>query len=134
MLKNSVSTKKLHQILFEYRLINLYVYWCSCSNMLCASRCYSGGSVYEIWGPFRDSHGGTGVTSAGAVPVPQLPKLQEKVANSMFFCWSFCCKSLNCLSDRLLVCHGHPLWSWLRPKLFRGHFWNYYGMSCMCLC
>ncbi|GJU06814.1 argonaute 4-like protein [Tanacetum coccineum] len=32
------------------------------------------------------SHGGTGVTSAGAVPVPQLPKLQEGVCNSMFFC------------------------------------------------
>ncbi|KAK1406302.1 hypothetical protein QVD17_41595 [Tagetes erecta] len=32
------------------------------------------------------SHGGTGVTSAGAVPVPQLPKLQENVCNSMFFC------------------------------------------------
>ncbi|KAF5816156.1 putative ribonuclease H superfamily [Helianthus annuus] len=30
------------------------------------------------------SHGGTGVTSAGAVPVPQLPKLQENVCNSMF--------------------------------------------------
>ncbi|KAM0058620.1 putative post-transcriptional gene silencing PAZ-Argonaute family [Helianthus debilis subsp. tardiflorus] len=32
------------------------------------------------------SHGGTGVTSAGAVPVPQLPRLQENVCNSMFFC------------------------------------------------
>ncbi|GKB71205.1 argonaute 4-like protein [Tanacetum coccineum] len=32
------------------------------------------------------SVGGTGVTSAGAVPVPQLPKLQEKVTSSMFFC------------------------------------------------
>jgi len=32
------------------------------------------------------SHGGTGLTSAGAVPVPQLPKLQENVCNSMFFC------------------------------------------------
>ncbi|OIW13413.1 hypothetical protein TanjilG_19765 [Lupinus angustifolius] len=30
------------------------------------------------------SHGG--LTAAGAVPVPQLPKLQENVANSMFFC------------------------------------------------
>ncbi|XP_038901423.1 protein argonaute 4-like [Benincasa hispida] len=27
-----------------------------------------------------------GLTSAGAVPVPQLPRLQEKVCNSMFFC------------------------------------------------
>lgn len=27
-----------------------------------------------------------GLTSAGAVPVPQLPKLQENVCNSMFFC------------------------------------------------
>ncbi|KAI7754377.1 hypothetical protein M8C21_025609, partial [Ambrosia artemisiifolia] len=32
------------------------------------------------------SHGGTGVTSAAAVPVQQLPKLQENVCNSMFFC------------------------------------------------
>lgn len=31
------------------------------------------------------SHGG--LTSAGAVPVPQLPKLQDNVCNSMFFCW-----------------------------------------------
>ncbi|XP_057480232.1 protein argonaute 4-like [Actinidia eriantha] len=30
------------------------------------------------------SHGG--LTSAGAVPVPQMPKLQESVCNSMFFC------------------------------------------------
>jgi eukaryotic translation initiation factor 2C len=30
------------------------------------------------------SHGG--LTSAGAVPVPQLPRLKENVANSMFFC------------------------------------------------
>ncbi|PSR86728.1 Protein argonaute like [Actinidia chinensis var. chinensis] len=30
------------------------------------------------------SHGG--LTSAGAVPVPQMPKLQENVCNSMFFC------------------------------------------------
>ncbi|XP_061341119.1 protein argonaute 4-like [Gastrolobium bilobum] len=30
------------------------------------------------------SHGG--LSAAGAVPVPQLPKLQEKVCNSMFFC------------------------------------------------
>ncbi|KAE9614906.1 putative post-transcriptional gene silencing PAZ-Argonaute family [Lupinus albus] len=30
------------------------------------------------------SHGG--LTAAGAVPVPQLPKLEEKVCNSMFFC------------------------------------------------
>ncbi|KDO66358.1 hypothetical protein CISIN_1g0024492mg, partial [Citrus sinensis] len=27
-----------------------------------------------------------GMTSAGPVPVPQLPRLQEKVCNSMFFC------------------------------------------------
>ncbi|CAL0307497.1 unnamed protein product [Lupinus luteus] len=30
------------------------------------------------------SHGG--LTAAGALPVPQLPKLEEKVCNSMFFC------------------------------------------------
>ncbi|CAJ2651952.1 unnamed protein product [Trifolium pratense] len=30
------------------------------------------------------SHGG--LSAAGAVPVPQLPKLQDNVANSMFFC------------------------------------------------
>ncbi|KAL1348006.1 hypothetical protein HN51_024011 [Arachis hypogaea] len=30
------------------------------------------------------SHGG--LTAAGAVPVPQLPKLQDSVCNSMFFC------------------------------------------------
>ncbi|EEF34625.1 protein argonaute 4 isoform X1 [Ricinus communis] len=30
------------------------------------------------------SHGG--VTSAGAVPVPQMPKLSDKVSSSMFFC------------------------------------------------
>ncbi|TQE00109.1 hypothetical protein C1H46_014286 [Malus baccata] len=30
------------------------------------------------------SHGG--LTSAGAVPVPQLPRLKENVSNSMFFC------------------------------------------------
>ncbi|KAJ7960428.1 Protein argonaute like [Quillaja saponaria] len=30
------------------------------------------------------SHGG--ITSAGAVPVPQLPKLDDKVCSSMFFC------------------------------------------------
>lgn len=28
-----------------------------------------------------------GLTSAGPVAVPQLPRLQEKVCNSMFFCW-----------------------------------------------
>ncbi|MCI09622.1 protein argonaute 4-like, partial [Trifolium medium] len=30
------------------------------------------------------SHGG--LSAAGAVPVPQLPKLQDNVCNSMFFC------------------------------------------------
>lgn len=30
------------------------------------------------------SHGG--LSSAGTVPVPQVPKLQENVRNSMFFC------------------------------------------------
>ncbi|KAK2971923.1 hypothetical protein RJ640_011704 [Escallonia rubra] len=32
------------------------------------------------------SSGHGGVTSAGAVPVPQLPRLQENVSSSMFFC------------------------------------------------
>lgn len=39
---------------------------------------------FEDMSETSSSHGG--VTSAGAVPVPQLPKLQEKVCNSMFFC------------------------------------------------
>lgn len=30
------------------------------------------------------SHGGH--TSAGSIPVPELPRLHEKVSNSMFFC------------------------------------------------
>ncbi|KAI3756681.1 hypothetical protein L1987_56503 [Smallanthus sonchifolius] len=41
---------------------------------------------FEDHSETSSSHGGTGVTSAGAVPVPQLPKLQENVCNSMFFC------------------------------------------------
>ncbi|XP_071732448.1 protein argonaute 4-like [Rutidosis leptorrhynchoides] len=41
---------------------------------------------FEEHSETSSSHGGTGVTSAGAVPVPQLPKLQENVCNSMFFC------------------------------------------------
>ncbi|CAI9277601.1 unnamed protein product [Lactuca saligna] len=41
---------------------------------------------FEDHSETSSSHGGTGVTSAGAVAVPQLPKLQEAVANSMFFC------------------------------------------------
>lgn len=39
---------------------------------------------FEDMSETSSSHGG--VTSAGAVPVPQLPKLQERVCNSMFFC------------------------------------------------
>ncbi|OAY58827.1 protein argonaute 4 [Manihot esculenta] len=39
---------------------------------------------FEDTSETSSSHGG--VTSAGAVPVPQLPRLQEKVCNSMFFC------------------------------------------------
>ncbi|PKI40289.1 protein argonaute 4-like [Punica granatum] len=39
---------------------------------------------FEDTSETSSSHGG--VTSKGAVPVPQLPKLQEKVCNSMFFC------------------------------------------------
>ncbi|OAY23969.1 protein argonaute 4 isoform X1 [Manihot esculenta] len=39
---------------------------------------------FEDTSETSSSHGG--VTSAGAVPVPQLPKLQDKVCNSMFFC------------------------------------------------
>ncbi|KVH87597.1 Argonaute/Dicer protein, PAZ [Cynara cardunculus var. scolymus] len=41
---------------------------------------------YEDHSETSSSHGGTGVTSAGAVPFVQLPKLQENVCNSMFFC------------------------------------------------
>ncbi|KAJ9537594.1 hypothetical protein OSB04_030327 [Centaurea solstitialis] len=41
---------------------------------------------YEDHSETSSSHGGTGVTSAGAVPFVQLPKLQENVASSMFFC------------------------------------------------
>lgn len=39
---------------------------------------------FEELSETSSSHGG--VTSAGAVPVPQLPRLQENVCNSMFFC------------------------------------------------
>ncbi|KAB1226561.1 Protein argonaute 4 [Morella rubra] len=39
---------------------------------------------FEDMSETSSSHGG--VTSAGAVPVPQLPRLDEKVCNSMFFC------------------------------------------------
>ncbi|KAI7983451.1 Protein argonaute 4 [Camellia lanceoleosa] len=39
---------------------------------------------FEDMSETSSSHGG--VTSAGAVPVPQLPRLQENVCNSMFFC------------------------------------------------
>ncbi|KAK9280647.1 hypothetical protein L1049_014343 [Liquidambar formosana] len=39
---------------------------------------------FEDMSETSSSHGG--LTSAGAVPVPQLPKLQENVCNSMFFC------------------------------------------------
>lgn len=39
---------------------------------------------FEDTSETSSSHGG--LTSAGAVPVPQLPRLQEKVSNSMFFC------------------------------------------------
>ncbi|KAL6979305.1 Protein argonaute-4 [Sarracenia purpurea var. burkii] len=39
---------------------------------------------FEDTSETSSSHGG--VTSAGAVPVPQMPKLQENVCNSMFFC------------------------------------------------
>ncbi|CAL5434090.1 unnamed protein product [Camellia sinensis] len=39
---------------------------------------------FEDQSETSSSHGG--MTSAGAVPVPQLPKLKENVCNSMFFC------------------------------------------------
>ncbi|CAK9165711.1 unnamed protein product [Ilex paraguariensis] len=39
---------------------------------------------FEDMSDTSSSHGG--MTSAGAVPVPQLPKLQDNVCNSMFFC------------------------------------------------
>lgn len=41
---------------------------------------------FEDTSETSSSHGGSGVTSAGAVPVPQLPKLQDAVSSSMFFC------------------------------------------------
>nr|ACZ04920.1 argonaute 4-like protein [Pelargonium x hortorum] len=40
---------------------------------------------FEDTSETSSSHGG-GVTTAGPVPVAQLPRLQEKVAHSMFFC------------------------------------------------
>lgn len=43
---------------------------------------------FEDLSETSSSHGG--LTSAGAVPVPQLPRLQENVCNSMFFCWGLC--------------------------------------------
>ncbi|KAF5447285.1 hypothetical protein F2P56_032850 [Juglans regia] len=39
---------------------------------------------FEDMSETSSSHGG--LTSVGAVPVPQLPRLQENVCNSMFFC------------------------------------------------
>ncbi|KAA8550054.1 hypothetical protein F0562_001738 [Nyssa sinensis] len=39
---------------------------------------------FEDMSETSSSHGG--MTSAGAIPVPQLPRLQENVCNSMFFC------------------------------------------------
>ncbi|XP_010520483.1 PREDICTED: protein argonaute 4-like [Tarenaya hassleriana] len=41
---------------------------------------------FEDTSESSSSHGGGGVTTVGAVPVPQLPKLKDNVASSMFFC------------------------------------------------
>ncbi|KAF6146444.1 hypothetical protein GIB67_037744 [Kingdonia uniflora] len=41
---------------------------------------------FEDLAPSESSSGHGGVTSAGGVPVPELPKLHDKVCSSMFFC------------------------------------------------
>lgn len=42
---------------------------------------------FEDMSETSSSHGGT--THSGGPPVPQLPKLQDNVSNSMFFVWSW---------------------------------------------
>lgn len=70
-----------------------YVYQRSTTAIsVVAPVCYAHLAATQIgqWLKFEDisetssSHGG--VTSAGSVPVPQLPRLQENVSSSMFFC------------------------------------------------
>ncbi|XP_021776500.1 protein argonaute 4B-like [Chenopodium quinoa] len=70
-----------------------YVYQRSTTAIsVVAPVCYAHLAATQMsqWMKFEDtsetssSHGG--VTSAGSVPVPQLPRLQEGVASSMFFC------------------------------------------------
>ncbi|GAB4859272.1 Protein argonaute-4 [Ancistrocladus abbreviatus] len=70
-----------------------YVYQRSTTAIsVVAPVCYAHLAATQIgqWMKFEDasetssSHGG--VTAAAAIPVPQLPRLQENVCNSMFFC------------------------------------------------
>ncbi|GMG98835.1 hypothetical protein Nepgr_000675 [Nepenthes gracilis] len=70
-----------------------YVYQRSTTAIsVVAPVCYAHLAATQVgqWMKFEDasetssSHGG--VTTAGAIPVPQLPRLQENVCNSMFFC------------------------------------------------
>lgn len=70
-----------------------YVYQRSTTAIsVVAPVCYAHLAATQVgqWMKFEDvsdttsSHGG--VTSAGSVPVPQLPRLQENVSSSMFFC------------------------------------------------
>ncbi|GAB2275489.1 Protein argonaute-4 [Dionaea muscipula] len=63
-----------------------------CSMGTVAPVCYAHLAATQIgqWVKFEDtsetlsSHGG--VTAAGVVAVPQLPKLKDEICNSMFFC------------------------------------------------
>ncbi|GMH12548.1 hypothetical protein Nepgr_014389 [Nepenthes gracilis] len=70
-----------------------YVYQRSTTAIsVVAPVCYAHLAATQIgqWMKFEEasetssSHGG--MTAAGAIPVPQLPRLQESVSNSMFFC------------------------------------------------
>lgn len=70
-----------------------YVYQRSTTAIsIVAPVCYAHLAATQMtqWMKFEDtsdttsSHGG--VTSAGSVPVPQLPRLQDNVSSSMFFC------------------------------------------------
>uniref|UniRef100_M1C2Q0 AGO4-2 n=1 Tax=Solanum tuberosum TaxID=4113 RepID=M1C2Q0_SOLTU len=62
-----------------------------CLNAV-APICYAHLAATQMgqWMKFEDasetSSGHNGVTNAGPVSVPQLPKLEEKVSSSMFFC------------------------------------------------
>ncbi|KAF3454052.1 hypothetical protein FNV43_RR04499 [Rhamnella rubrinervis] len=70
-----------------------YVYQRSTTAIsVVAPICYAHLAAYQMgqFMKFEDmsdtSSSRGGVTSVGAVPVPQLPRLEEKVCNSMFFC------------------------------------------------